>query len=190
MVFLQLFWVFLKIGLFSFGGGYGMIPVMKQEVVSLGWLTESEFLDIIGLSESTPGPIAVNLATYVGAYMGGFWGSILATFAVVLPAFLIMFFIVKILQKFSDNKYVSSFLSGVKPVVVGLILAVGITLILKSMKVLANNAISFLQIDYKSLIISAIIAIIIVAPKFFKKKTPPALTILISAVLGMVIYAI
>ena len=190
-LYLKLFWVFLKIGMFAFGGGYGMIPVMKQEVVNQGWLTEDQFLDIVGLSESTPGPIAVNMATYVGTNLAGFWGGLLATVGAILPAFLIIYFIAKIMQKFADNKYIAAFLAGVKPVVVGFIVAVGITMILKNIKVISGGAITLPNFDVRALIISAIVAIIAILPKeLFKKKVPTALTIVISAVLGMIIYGI
>lgn len=190
-LYLKLFWVFLKIGTFAFGGGYGMIPVMKQEVVNQGWLTEDQFLDIVGLSESTPGPIAVNMATYVGTNLAGFWGGLLATIGAILPAFLIIYFIAKIMQKFADNKYIAAFLAGVKPVVVGFIVAVGITMILKNLKVISGGAITLPDFDVRALIISAIVAIIAILPKeLFKKKVPTALTIVISAVLGMIIYGI
>lgn len=190
-IYLKLFWVFLKIGTFAFGGGYGMIPVMKQEVVNQGWLTEDAFLDIVGLSESTPGPIAVNMATYVGTTLAGFWGGLIATIGAILPAFLIIYFIAKIMQKFADNKYISSFLSGVKPVVVGFIVAVGITMILKNLKVMSGGTFTLPDFDVRALIISAIVAAIAIIPKeFFKKKIPTAVTILISAALGMIIYAI
>lgn len=190
-VYLQLFWVFLKIGTFAFGGGYGMIPVMKQEVVNQGWLTEDAFLDIVGLSESTPGPIAVNMATYVGTTLAGFWGGLIATIGAILPAFLIIYFIAKIMQKFAENKYISSFLAGVKPVVVGFIVAVGITMILKNLKVISGGTFTIPDFDTRALIISLIVAAIAVIPKeFFKKKVPTALTIVISAALGIIIYAI
>lgn len=190
-VYLQLFWVFLKIGTFAFGGGYGMIPVMKQEVVNQGWLTEDAFLDIVGLSESTPGPIAVNMATYVGTSLAGFWGGMIATIGAILPAFLIIYFIAKIMQKFAENKYIASFLAGVKPVVVGFIVAVGITMILKNLKVISGGTFTIPDFDVRALIISLIVAAIAVIPKeFFKKKVPTALTIVISAALGIIIYAI
>ncbi len=190
-IYLKLFWVFLKIGTFAFGGGYGMIPVMKQEVVNQGWLTEDAFLDIVGLSESTPGPIAVNMATYVGTTMAGFWGGLIATIGAILPAFLIIYFIAKIMQKFADNKYIASFLAGVKPVVVGFIVAVGITMILKNLKVISGGTFTIPDFDVRALIISAIVACIAIIPKeAFNKKVPTVVTILISAALGIVVYAI
>lgn len=190
-IYLQLFWVFLKIGTFAFGGGYGMIPVMKQEVVNQGWLTEDAFLDIVGLSESTPGPIAVNMATYVGTTLAGFWGGLIATIGAILPASLIIYFIAKIMQKFAENKYIASFLTGVKPVVVGFIVAVGITMVLKNLKVISGGTFTIPDFDARALIISLIVAAISVIPKeFFKKKVPTVLTIVISAALGIIIYAI
>lgn len=186
---LELFFTFLKIGLFTFGGGYGMIPIVKQEVINHGWMSESELLNIIGISESTPGPIAVNMATFVGSTQGGILGSILATIGVVLPAFCIMLMIVAILKNFIKNPYVSAFLSGVRPVVVALILSTGLMLVLDL--ILGDVSKHKLVFDYKALIIFVILAIaMFVSKKVFKKNIPPILLILISALLGMGIYAI
>lgn len=191
MILLELFFTFLKIGAFAFGGGYGMIPVMKQEVLLKGWLTESQFLDIVGISESTPGPIAVNMSTYIGTEIAGVLGAIICTFAVVLPAFLIMYFVAKVLEKFANNKYVSAFLDGIKPVVIGFILAVGITLLLKVLSVVVVAPVGFGAIDLKGVIIAVAVALIIVIPKrIFHKKTPPVLTILSSALLGIIAYGL
>lgn len=186
---LELFLTFFKIGLFTFGGGYGMIPIVKQEVISHNWMSEADLLNIIGISESTPGPIAVNMATFVGATQGGFLGSLLATIGVVLPAFCIMLMIVAILKNFITNPYVSAFLSGVRPVVVSLIMATGLLLILDL--ILGDVSKHTLNFDYKALIIFVILAaVMFITKKVFKKQIPPILLILISAILGMGIYSI
>lgn len=131
MIYLQLFWEYFKIGLFTIGGGYAMLPMVKQVVLKYAWLTEGEVANFIGVAESTPGPFAINLATYVGTTIGygqhGFWGGVLgastATFAVVLPSLVIIVIVSKVLEKFKTSKYVQGALYGIRPVVVGLVLA-------------------------------------------------------------------
>jgi chromate transporter len=103
MVYLYLFLEFFKIGLFTFGGGYAMIPLVKETVLSHGWLTESQFVNFLGVCESTPGPIAINMATYVGSVQGGILGSLVATIGVVLPSFIIILVIAAILKNFIKN---------------------------------------------------------------------------------------
>ena len=110
MIFLELFLSFFKVGLFCFGGGYGMLPLMEETVVSNGWLTTAQFYDFVGVCESTPGPIAVNMATYVGAETAGPLGSVVATLGTVLPAFFIILIIASILKNFTENKYFKGFL--------------------------------------------------------------------------------
>ena len=122
MIYLLLFFEFFKIGLFTFGGGFAMIPLVEEVVLQHNWLSESAFYNFIGVCESTPGPIAINMATYVGSMQGGLLGSIVATLGVVLPSFIIILIIASVLKKFTDNKYFKAFIKGVKPVVVALIL--------------------------------------------------------------------
>ena len=187
-IYLSLFISFLKIGLFSFGGGYGMIPLLKEEVLNNHWLTEAELLDMIGVSESTPGPIAVNMATFVGASQAGILGSLIATFSVILPAFVIMLVIVSLLKHFSDNKYVAAALSGVRQVVVGLIISVGALLFIDL--IFGDISAREFAFDYRALIIAVILSTAMAVTKFvFKKQIPPILLIVISACLGMGIYA-
>ena len=188
-IYLSLFISFLKIGLFSFGGGYGMIPLLKEEVLKNGWLTEAELLDMIGISESTPGPIAVNMATFVGASQAGILGSLIATFSVILPAFVIMLIIVSLLKHFSDNKYVAAALSSVRQVVIGLIISVGALLFIDL--IFGDISARAFAFDYRALIIAVILSAAMAVSKFvFKKQIPPILLIVISACLGMGIYAI
>ena len=98
MIYAELFWNFLMIGALSFGGGYGMISLVRETVLGHGWLTEGEFLSFIAVSESTPGPLAINMATFIGASQGGFWGALCATLGVVLPSFVIILLIASVLQ--------------------------------------------------------------------------------------------
>lgn len=118
----QLFIAFFKIGMFSFGGGYAMIPLIEKEVVRVNmWLTLSQMVDIISVSQMTPGPIAINLATFVGYKTAGFLGSLFATFGVVLPSFVIVLFIAKFYSKFKEWEVVQRVFKGIRPMTVALI---------------------------------------------------------------------
>lgn len=123
MLLFKLFITFFKIGLFTFGGGYAMIPMISDEVVANGWATQQLLTDFIAISESTPGTFAINVATFIGMEQMGVFGAIFATLGVIMPSFIIILIIARFFGKVSDNKYVKSFLWGVRPVVVGLILA-------------------------------------------------------------------
>jgi len=190
MIYLELFLVFFEIGLFTFGGGYALVSFMREKALSLGWLTEEELLNMVAVSESTPGPIAVNMATFVGSSQGGFLGSLVATVAVVLPAFIITILIVAVLRNFLKYKGVSAFLAGVRPAVVGLIIATALTTGLSVLFDITTYNGGF-NVDYRGLIILAVIVALAVAFKKIKKKKPsPILMILISAGLGMLVYSI
>lgn len=131
-IYLQLFLSFLKIGLFGFGGGYAMLPLLQEEIVNAphNWLTLSEFTDIVAISQLTPGPVMINSATYVGYVVtGSVWGSVLATVGVCLPSLVIMFVFSKFYLKFRKNKYMEMIFSTLKPATVGLILAAAISLV-------------------------------------------------------------
>ena len=121
MIFLQLFYVFFCIGAFTFGGGYAMLPLMQEQVLSRNWATEEELIHFIAVSESTPGPFAINMATYIGAEMGGVFGSVCATLGVVLPSFVIILIVARCYDQFRQSKIIKGCMSGLKPAVVGLI---------------------------------------------------------------------
>lgn len=185
MIYLQLFLEFFKVGLFCFGGAFGMIPLIEETVVNHGWLTEAEFFNLIGVCESTPGPIAVNTATYVGSVMGGPLGSIAATFGVVLPSFFIILLIAAVLKNLTDNKYFKGFMRGVKPVVVALILSTGSMLLLKSI------GFAGLQ-EFRVDVVSLVILVLLCGAYFgitylWKKKLSAVKVILLSAGLGIVV---
>ena len=185
MVYLYLFLEFFKIGLFTFGGGYAMIPLVKEVVLKYGWLTEEGFYNFIGVCESTPGPIAINMATFVGAEQGGILGSIVATLGVVLPSFIIILLVASLLKRFIKNKYVQAFLKGVKPVVLGLILSTGLVLLAK---VVGYQSLELFNFDLASVICFAIIlAIYLLTKLLFKKKINNILLICMSAVIGLVV---
>ena len=183
MIYLKLLWTFFKIGLFTIGGGYAMIPMIKSEVISVGWLTEGELLDFMAISESTPGPFAINVATFVGFNEAGLLGALASTLGVILPSFIIIIIISKIVNKFLNNKYVNYALTGVRPVVVGLILAVAVSLVYSG---LLHNEFVLANISIGGLIIMAIVFTL----SRFEKTRNPILLICISAVLGIVLFGL
>lgn len=190
MIYLNLFLTFLEIGAVSFGGGYGMISLIRERVIGHGWLSEGELLNMIAVSESTPGPIAVNIATFVGSAQGGILGAFLATLGVILPAFIIILVIAALIKNLLKYGGVKSFLGGVRPCVVALILATAATLMLSTLFGFSNIHSGF-SIDVWGIVIFALIAIIaFLFKKFAKKKLSPIFLILISAVLGGVLYSI
>ena len=127
-ILIQLFMTFFKIGAFSFGGGYAMLPLLEEEVIrNHGWMTSGEFIDIFAISEMTPGPIAVNAATFLGFRVGGFLGAVVSTLAVILPSFIVISIIFASLSKFKSSKYVAWIFEGIRPIVIGLIMAAGVT---------------------------------------------------------------
>ena len=163
---------FFKIGLFSFGGGYAMIPFMKREIIEKhGWLSLNEFMDIIGISQMTPGPVAINSATFVGYKTSGFLGSIFATTGMILVSFILVSIVSKVMTKFKESKYLKAALLGMKPVLIALILNAFIDL--------AKGA----YIDFKSIIVTLIIGACL-----FSKKVHPIVTIVIAAVLGIIFW--
>lgn len=190
MIYLELFLTFLQIGAFSFGGGYGMISLIRENVLLYGWLTEEELLNMIAVAESTPGPIAVNMATFVGSEQGGILGSLLATLGIVLPSFLIILFIAVLMRNLLKYAGMKAFFGGVRPCIVGLILSTAITMFMSTVIGFGSFG-DIPSVDVKGIIIFTIlIAITVVAKLAFKKKTSPILMILISAGLGMVLYSI
>ena len=184
MIYLELFYEFFKMGLFTFGGGYAMIPLVRETVTGKGWLAAEEFSSLLGVCESTPGPVAINMATYIGSLQGGLFGSICATLGVVLPSFLIILLIASVLKKFSENKYFKNFIKGVKPVVTALILSTGILLLVECIGV---NIQEF-SIDLNlvpTIVFCLVVITYFVVLKCFKKKISAIQLIMISAILGI-----
>ncbi|MBQ4098002.1 MAG: chromate transporter [Clostridia bacterium] len=188
-ILLQLFLTFFKIGAVSFGGGYAMIPLITEEAIAFG-LTKEQVMNFIAVAESTPGPIAINMATFIGSSQAGFLGSLLATLGVVLPSFIIILLIAALIGGLLKFAGVNAFIKGIRPVVVGLIIATGITMILSV--ILSLETISAgISLNWKALVIFSVLAIIFYLYKRFKKKTiSPILLILIAAVLGIVFYGL
>ena len=192
MIWLVLFWEFFKIGLFSFGGGYGMIALVREAALSHGWLTEDAFLDFIGVCESTPGPIAVNMATFVGASQGGPLGALCATLGAILPAFLIMLALARVLRKTRDNPLVAGAFSGIRPVVLGLIAATGLWFALRAILpdvALAVQTGALGRVDVKA---AGLLVFLLILPplwqKLLKRKLPAVGLIAIAAALGALLY--
>ena len=190
MPLLELFLTFLKIGAVSFGGGYAMIPLVTDEVIAHGWLTAEEILNFIAVSESTPGPIAINMATFVGASQGGVLGAILATLGVVLPSFVIILIIASVIKGLLKFAGVKAFLNGLRPVVVGLIVGTAITMFL-SVILSLDTVYGGISFDWKALVIFTIAAAThTIYKKLTKKSISPILLIIISALLGMLFYGV
>ena len=190
MIYLKLFLSFLKIGAVSFGGGYGMLSLIRETVLNNGWLTEKEILNFIAVSESTPGPIAINMATFIGSSQAGVPGAVLATLGVVLPAFTIILVIAAIIKNLMKKKGVEAFLSGVRPCVVALIIGTAFTLALSTVFGISGKAFKP-DFDFKALIVFVVITVIGTVIKYILKKKPkPILLIIVSAVLGMLLYSI
>lgn len=189
MIYLKLFLIFLEIGAVSFGGGYGMISIIREKVLTFGWLSEDEFVNFIAVSESTPGPLAVNMATFVGgSSQAGFIGGLIATLGVVLPSFVIIFIIASIMKDLLKYSGVKAMLSGIRPCVVAMILATGITMALSSLLNITtiNSKPAF---DYKALIIFLLIALAdVLLLKLKKFKLSPIAIIVSSAFLGIIFY--
>jgi chromate transporter len=187
---LLLFWIFFKIGLFTFGGGYAMIPLIREELVGGGFITEELLRDFIGISESTPGPFAVNMATFIGMDNAGLLGAFFATLGVVLPSFIILLLIARFGSKVLDSKPMQHAFYGLKPTVVGLILAVAVSLILSAMFPAFHLAELFESnpqdwtFDWKA----ALIMIVVFSLMRFSKKASPIKMIVLSALLGIVLY--
>ena len=187
MIYLDLFLGFLNVGCFAFGGAYGAIPLIRDVVMSYGWLDDEMLTYMIAVSESTPGPIMVNLATYVGSSQAGFLGAVIATLAVVLPSFLIILLVTALLKTALKNKYVQAVLRGLKPCVIGIVLATGIYMVFGN----CFGVISALKVNLRAVMVTAILA----ASKFGyqhckKKKLSPILLIVIAAMVGVIVYGI
>ena len=185
MIYLDLFIGFLKVGCFAFGGAYAAIPLIRDVVLSYGWLTDEQLTYMIAVSESTPGPVMINLATYVGSSQGGILGSALATFAVAFPAFMIIWLVMVLLRSFLQKSYVQAVLGGVKPCVIGIILATGATMTLHHCIPAESGAF----VDFPAvLIVLLLCAAMLLSKKARKKKLSPIALIVLSALLGMLIY--
>ncbi len=179
MIYLQLLWVFVKIGVLGFGGGYAMLSLIEHEVIDhYGWMTTTEFADMVAISQMTPGPISINMATYVGYTTGGFAGSLLASFALCLPSIVMVYFIIRLFLNKKGGTLMGNLLKGLKPAIAGLIFAAGLSMM---------NAQNFVQIGKGENNVSIIVCVLaFVASYFFKAN--PILLIVASGVIGYLVY--
>ncbi len=183
MILLNLFLGFLYVGCFSFGGAYAAIPLIRDVVLEYGWINDEALSYMIAISESTPGPIMVNLATYIGTSQAGVLGALVATFAVVFPAFLIIVIIMALLKNIFNNKYIQAVLGGMKPSITGIIMGIGLYMILQNCNVVKD----FNAINIRSIIMTLVLLVIYYGSrKFLKKKLTPIHLIVISAVTGII----
>ncbi len=182
MIFLELFLTFFMIGAFTFGGGYAMLPLISEEATSRGWVTMEELTNFVAISESTPGPFAVNIATFIGAEQAGFFGSICATLGVVMPSYIIILIVATCYQKFNSSRIVKGVMSGLRPAAIGLIAAAVISM---GETVLFPNGIALSVLTTPVFIFSAVLAagMFFVVMKF--KKFSPIWVVAISAVVGI-----
>ena len=184
MIYLDLLIGFLEVGLFSFGGAYAAIPLIRDVVLAHGWMDDEMLSYMIAVSESTPGPIMVNLATYVGGNKGGLLGAVIATMAVMLPAFLIIIIIMVLAKKRHKNPYVKAALRGIKPCVIGIILAMGIYMIIANCCEGTQSS-----VDITALFITCgLAAVYFGSRKVNKKGLSPIVLICLSAVVGVAVY--
>ncbi len=173
MIFFQLFFTFAKIGLFAFGGGYASLPLIEKEIVNAThWLTHAEFLEVVAISQLTPGPIAINAATLVGYKVGGLGGSALATIGFCLPPIILVLIAVRFLKKFEDNVIVGRILTGVRPAVIALIAAA-------TYSVVAGGGIT----DLKGIIIAVISFLVVMS-----RKVDPVIVLVLAGISGMILF--
>jgi len=186
MIFLDLLIGFLEVGLFSFGGAYAAIPIIRDVVLAHGWMDDEMLSYMIAVSESTPGPIMVNLATYVGSNKGGLLGAVIATTAVMLPAFFIILFIMVLAKGLLKNPYLQAAMRGLKPCVIGVILATGVYMILDNCCVMTEGS-----VDLTAVLITCALALIYFGSrKVIKKGLSPIGLICLAAVIGLTVYGI
>ena len=180
MICLTLFWTFFKIGLFTFGGGYAMLPLIQAEVAAHGWLTTEQLLNFVAVSESTPGPFAVNISTYVGSELAGIPGGACATLGVALPSFIIILIVARCYERFRTSRIVSGVMTGLKPAVIGLI---GSAILTMGSAVLFPGGFTTAVFSAVSFWITVGIFAVMAVLAF--KKVHPILLICLSAVLGI-----
>ena len=185
MIYLELLLGFLEVGCFSFGGAYSAIPLIRDVVLSYGWLDDETMTYMIAVAESTPGPIMVNLATFVGNAQAGFAGAVLATVAVVLPSFFAILLIMNLLRNLLKHGSAQAILRGMKPCIIGIILATGTYMTLHRCLPLTDG----MAADWRAIVIAALLLVLrMLYPKLRKKKLSPIAMIVISAVCGLLLY--
>jgi len=187
LIYLKLFWSFFQIGLFSIGGGYAAMPIIQKQVVDLNkWLSMKEFVDIVTISQMTPGPIAINASTFVGMRISGVWGAIIATAGCVTPSLIIVLILAYVYYKYQDLWVISGALNGLRPAVVALIASAGLSILLMALfngKVDSWLSIHLSQIDVVA--VTLFTAGFVVLRKF---KPNPIYVMLGSGIVGLICY--
>ena len=182
MIYFELFWTFFMIGAFTFGGGYAMLPLIQEQVTAKGWVDSQSIVNFIAVSESTPGPFAINMATYIGGEMGGIFGAFCATMGVVVPSFVIILIVAKCYDRFKQSRVVKGCMTGLKPAAVGLIggavLSVMLTVFFPAGLTLATFATASFYINLG--IFGAMLVLAL-------KKVHPIIIICASAVIGIIV---
>lgn len=195
MIYLQLLIIFFKIGLFSFGGGYGMIPLIEREIVTRGWLTGQELVNVISISEMTPGPISINTATFIGYRIGGIPGAMLATAGVVLPSLILILGIYIFLSKYQQRQIIKDTIYGIRPIVLALIIHAVIFVAVNTYFKEGTGIRDLLNIstgsDFLEIINPVTIAITVVSLiVLFLTKIHPILVILAAGAIGVILHFI
>ena len=191
MIYFQLFYTFFLIGLFTFGGGYAMIPMIQEQIVGNGWITEKALTDFIAISEVTPGPFATNISTFVGNSVGGVFGAICATIGVILPSLIIIIIVAMIMKKFITNRFVKGALAGVRPIVLALILSTALLLLVKVIFFNGNAIKGDLQFDIKSFTLLLVLGGFMIIYRKVKKKSLGAIKLLgLAALFGLIIFSV
>ena len=186
MIYLQLFLTFLKVGAFAFGGGYAMLSLIGDSVLRSGWMNEEDLLNFVGVETVVPGPIAVNMATYIGYEQGGLPGAILATLGVVLPSFLIILIVAAFLRNLLKYPPVKAFVAGMRPALCGLILSVAATMALTVFFGIDTIPCANLSFDWRIFaVLSVLIAVSAVWKRTKKKEISSILLVILSGVLGI-----
>ena len=190
MIYLELFYTFFLIGLFTFGGGYAMIPMIQEQVVGRGWISEQSLTDFIAISEATPGPFAINISTFVGNSVGGIFGALCATIGVILPSLIIIIIVAMIMKKFIKNRFVQGALAGVKPIVLALILSTAILLFIKVVFFNANAIKGDMEFDIRSFSLLVMLSGLMIIYKKTQKKSLGAIKLLgLAALFGIIIFS-
>ena len=187
MILLHLLTAFLRVGLFSFGGGYAAVPLIRDVVLSYGWIDQDMLTNMIAVSESTPGPIMINLATYIGTSQAGIIGALVATLAVILPSFVIILIIVMVEKHLLKNPYIQAALSGLKPCIAGIIGATGVYMILKYLFPTFPDGTP----DYTAAAVTAGLAAVYFGSRKVRKRGISSVALIgIAALAGVLIYGI
>ena len=191
MIYLQLFYTFFLIGLFTFGGGYAMIPMIEEQVVGNGWISDKALTDFIAISEATPGPFALNISTFVGNSVGGVFGAICATIGVILPSLIIIIIVAILMNKFMKNRFVQGALAGVKPIVLALILSTALLLFIKTIFFNGNAIKGDMTFDLRSLTLLIVLSGLLIIYRKTHKKSLGAIKLLgIAVLLGIIIFTV